>query len=249
MKLKTFLPLLAVALPVFLPGASEALPFSYSLNGTFNNPVGSNNMAVSGVGTNQISYGQTLDQSSITFTTSSINQSVLNFGQLFPLAYLAFDNTPIGPIEGAPTSISLDMAFNLPAPYNQTASLTRSYDIGIVTTPGADVDDTLMLPDFSSAAPIWFSWGDASTGIYGAQLRLETFSLVNTSAFTPIDNWSVPEGETDHIVLGAQFTQPVLMMAPAQPPTSTVPEPSTLVLLGTGLAGYAATGLRKRSKS
>ena len=142
---------------------------------------------------------------------------------------MTWTNTPIISLLG-PSSFdavwSLNVAFTQP----QASSDSEAFSLHIVNTPNpsSDIITGLTMQDLSN-----LSWSLGNVTVSGLHY------VVEDGLFTQGTNtWTNAENNTSTLSIVGNFTTS----------PSAVPEPGTLILLGTGLAGVAAGAWRKRRR-
>jgi hypothetical protein len=171
--------------------------------------------------------------STLTAVDTEIDTSTDNLG--VAIGRLTWTNTPIFSLFGPS---SFDAVWNLQVNFTEPVGSQDSeqFALHIVNTPNPSSDEIsgLTLTDLSG-----LSWDLGEVAVSGLQYNVPGGSLIATG--TPENQaylWTNKEGGTSTLTVTANFTSP-----------SAVPEPTTLVLLGTGLVGVAAGAWRKRRQA
>lgn len=219
------------AAPVF------ATDFSGSSSGVFQNAQGAGGMVTAGQGTSSFSWGNGSaygsPPSSLTYGGMAYSG---NFEQGFKFGSLTYYNGTIASGSGA-DSVDLATTFTFTNPsgiaqtFDFTFQLINTPNVG-TAADSADIVKLAQLFDPSSS----FSYN-------GNQyfLQFTGFSATDSFGFSP-------DASEFHVLENAYGTADLFGKITTHPTNdpSTVPEPSTIVLLGAGLAGIGF--LRKRAK-
>jgi hypothetical protein len=148
-------------------------------------------------------------------------------GDNVDIGQLTWSNTPILSVLGPETFDAVwTLSVNLTIPTAESDS--QAFDLHIVNTPNPASDQiTLTVADLSNVSLTF------DNGVVISNLDYVVKS--NNGEFDESTNtWTNPEGKTSVLVVTGTV--------------SAVPEPGTLILLGTGLAGVAAEAWRKRRR-
>lgn len=225
---------LSAILIVGLAGTVNALTLS-TVTGTWDNVVGGVN--VNGVGTNEVRWGAGIpdysyQQSGFRFDGNAPN--TFGVGDVFSLGDFTHYNYPIASGTAANSAdLSVYLSFSDPAGLNETLGFTftinetpnianpptNPINNDIIGFPSAIADETFTINDIVYTLKL-IGFGDTPDSI------MEQFSTVETMSNTTS--------------LWAQVTTATT--------GSTVPEPATLFLFGTGLLGMAGVSRKKLIK-
>jgi len=151
------------------------------------------------------------------------------------IGQLTWTNTPIISLFG-PSSFdvtwTLSVAFSKPTGSADPQD-DEAFNLHIVNTPNpaSDVITGLTLTDLSG-----LSWSLNGVMVTNLEYDVQGGSLTTQSDGSVV--WTNSESNTSTLQIKGDFTSP-----------SAVPEPGTLILLGTGLAGVAGRAWRKRRRA
>jgi hypothetical protein len=206
--------------------------FEGSSSGIFTDPVGPAGMVTGGVGTSDFRYGSIgygTPSNRLTFTgvgaISAEPDALFSFGSL----YYYNGTTAMG---STPDSVKLDVSINLTSPFSTSENFLFPFRlISTVNTsdPNASADSVKFV---AVASPASFSYNGIDY-----TLQFLGFGNIVGGGFAGIDEFHVLENRSATANLIGRFT--------AKGNVTPVPEPGSLVLLGTGLAGLAGFRVRR----
>lgn len=227
--MKKFFLLILVCLSFSLATNVHAFPIAGSSSGTFQNPVGPSGMVVTGTGTSSFTWG-TGDPSSLQFTGTSFSNST---DTVFSFGTLTYYNGEItAGTQADSVELNVDLSFTDPAGIVQNFV----YNLALINTVNtSDPEASADYVNFPSSIP------DNFFNYNGTEYTLEFmgFGTPGSGGFTNISGFHVYEMSTASAQLLGRVTVN---------PTS-VPEPTTMLLLGTALLGLAGLGMKKFKKS
>lgn len=177
--------------------------------------------------------------SSLTALDTEINTTT-SYTDPVALATLTWTNTPIISLFGPSTFnalLTLNVSFTAPTDSNDPTA-TEQINLRIENTPNP-ADDRISGLTVSDLQGL--TWD--LNGVVVSNLQYNVTGGTLTEAWNSTEQntkyvWTNAESNTSTLTITANFSSP-----------SAVPEPTTLVLLGTGLVGVAAGAWRNRRRS
>jgi hypothetical protein len=220
---------------VLFASAVFADDFAGTSSGVFVNPTGPAGMVTTGVGSSFFTWGDGTafgsPPSSLQFTGtlfSGLFEAEFSFGTL---SY--FNGTIAGGTEANSVDLLTTLAFTLPPGITQDFSfLFQLINTPNTTDPAASADIVQLGTAFDPTS----SFTGGGTEYF---LQFTRFGNVGPGGFiTGVDEFHVLEGQTASAQVFGKLT--------SSPVNPEVPEPCTMLLLGSGLAGLV--GLRRKLK-
>ena len=209
----------------------QAIPVEGTSSGIFVNPTGPSGMIVTGVGTNNFTWGNGAPFSSPPSSLSFAgNPFSVNTDDTFSFGTLDYFNGTIAAGTQA-NAVDLNVTLTLTSPSGIIEDFI--YNLGLInTTNTGDPNASADIVNLPNSVP------DSFFTVAGIDYTLEFlgFGEISGSGFiTTIDNFHVLEGRTASAQLFGRVTSDF----------RPVPEPATMLLLGTGLAGLLGFGRKK----
>lgn len=206
--------------------ASSAL-FQGTGSGVFDNPAGPSGFAVTGVGTNQFTWGIATTgspASSLDYTGRSFD---IDENDRFVFGTLNYFNGNIESQTGA-TSVDLNVGLNFTSPFTNTENFT--FNLGLINTQNnADPDSSADIVNFDNTVPSNFF----SSGGLDFTLEFIGFGTLTGSGFTIKDSFRVLETESATVDLVGRIT------------STPTPVPGAVWLFSSGLIALVAIRRRR----
>ena len=238
--MKKLLGFLCAVMMVFgMAGVASALTLS-SVDGSWSNLVGAPGTYINGVSVtygngleDQVRWGQPAGsdgQSGLGFTGAAPPDSIFNIGDAFEIGQLRHFNNPI--YAPAATSVDLDISLSFSDPEGLNDEFDFAFTINETpnTTGGSPGDDDFIFFPSSYASSVF--------EIGGVNYTLQLLGF-GSDASNLVNQFQSPEGGTNAVRLWGQITTPS---------SAPVPEPSTILLVGTGLLGIIGFGRKRLNK-
>lgn len=229
--------LCAVTLVFGMAGVASALTLS-SVDGDWSNLDVSGNY-INGV---YVAYGNHLEdqvrwgtpagpggQSGLGFTGAAPPASTFGVGDAFEIGQLRHFNNPIYATWATSVDLNISLSFSDPAGLDPVFDFAFTIDETPNTTGNSPDDDDFI--DFPS------SYASSVFEISGVNYTLQLLGF-GSDASSLVDQFQSREGRTNSTSLWGQIT------TSSEP----VPEPSTILLMGTGLLGIIGFGRKRFNK-
>ena len=245
MKVKKFICVfLFLCATFFFAHNVSAVPIVGSSSGVFINPTGPPGMVTTGVGTDSFAWGVPCDGVTNCFTSpggitppSSLSFAGASFSTSteteFKVGDLSFFNGTLFPgTQADAVVLDISLAFTTPTGLNETLL----FDLVLVNTPNTGDPiasaDSVFLPS---------TFPTSTFNVAGIEHTLAiTFGDTTGGGFSETDQLFALESQTVTGEIRGSIT--------ADLPNQPIPVPTTIALLGIGLAGLAGAKVRRRRK-